>query len=362
MRILMTGPIEKSGGVSTHTKMLVKELKKKGIEVELYNTSPKKENKIKLLNDFVKLFQKSFGVSFKIIKEYRKVDLVHIQASGPIGGFIPAIFASLLNIIFKYKLAVTFHYSNTEKFLKEHNKLFRFVLSRLNLLILVSDRQKTVILDYLGKKHANKIAVIPNGYDPVNFRIISKDSARELLNLPKNCRIIVNVAMLLEKKGHKYLIEAMNIIINKTKFDNLRCIIIGKGPLHNQLSKTIENLDLASYVMLTGWITDQNLHLFVNAADLFVLPSLSEGNPTVMFEALGSGLPFVGTRVGGIPEIITSEDYGLLCEPANPEELAEKILIGLDKKWNRDKILEYAQRFTWENIAKDIIIIYEGIL
>lgn len=55
---------------------------------------------------------------------------------------------------------------------------------------------------------------------------------------------------------------------------------------------------------------------------------------TVMFECLGCGKPIVGTKVGGVPEIITSEDYGFLVEPANSEDLAEKILIALDKEWD----------------------------
>ena len=79
---------------------------------------------------------------------------------------------------------------------------------------------------------------------------------------------------------------------------------------------------------------------------------------TVMFECLRCGKPFIGTKVGGMPEIITSEDYGLLCEPANPEERAEKILIALDKEWDSKKILKYAERFGWENIAKEIIVMY----
>ena len=77
----------------------------------------------------------------------------------------------------------------------------------------------------------------------------------------------------------------------------------------------------------------------MNACDLFVLPSLNEGNPTVMFEALGCGKPFVGTKVGGVPEVIASDDYGLLVEPADPEDLAEKILVALDREWDREAIL-----------------------
>jgi glycosyltransferase involved in cell wall biosynthesis len=83
---------------------------------------------------------------------------------------------------------------------------------------------------------------------------------------------------------------------------------------------------------------------------------------SVMFEALGCGTPFVGTKVGGVPEIINSEDYGLLVEPANPEELAEKILIALDKEWDYEKILRYAERFKRDNIAKEIIKTYETVL
>ena len=79
-----------------------------------------------------------------------------------------------------------------------------------------------------------------------------------------------------------------------------------------------------------------------------------------MFEALGVGLPFVGTTVGGVPEIITSEDYGLLCPPADPECLAEKILTALEKNWDREKIRKYAEQFTWENIAKSVLNIYGG--
>lgn len=70
-------------------------------------------------------------------------------------------------------------------------------------------------------------------------------------------------------------------------------------------------------------------------------------------------MPFVGT---GVPEIIISEDYGLLCEPANPKDLAEKILIALEKEWDRKKIRKYVEHFTWENIAKKMLEVYKSVL
>lgn len=360
MRILMIGPIEKAGGVSTHTKMLVKELKNKGIDVEFYNTYPKKEHKIKLINNLVKLYKKSLGVSFKILKYYRKADLVHIQSSGPLGGFISAIFASLLKTIFKYKLVITFHYAKIEEFVKRYGKIMNFVFLRSTLLFTVAKRNKELILKYSENTYENKIVVIPNGYDPETFRVIDKNFARELLNLPMNCRIIVNVANLLEHKGHKYLLEAMDIIVNKAERKNVRCIIIGRGPLYNHISEIIQNLNLTKYIILTGWIPDQKLLLFLNAADLFIFTSLSESESfgIVQIEAMACGKPVVATKNGGSEEILISEEYGLLCEPANPKELAEKTLIALDKEWDKDKIMNYVQRFTWENIANKTIGIY----
>ena len=70
----------------------------------------------------------------------------------------------------------------------------------------------------------------------------------------------------------------------------------------------------------------------------------------------------MGTRVGGVPEVITSDDYGLLVNPADSEDLAEKILTALEREWDREAILRHAQQFTWENIAKEIMSVYEQVL
>jgi glycosyltransferase involved in cell wall biosynthesis len=77
---------------------------------------------------------------------------------------------------------------------------------------------------------------------------------------------------------------------------------------------------------------------------------------------MACGNPVVATYNGGSEEIITSEDYGFLVEPANPKDLAEKILIALDKEWVREKIRKYAELFRWGNIVRKIIKVYETLL
>jgi glycosyltransferase involved in cell wall biosynthesis len=80
-----------------------------------------------------------------------------------------------------------------------------------------------------------------------------------------------------------------------------------------------------------------------------------------MFESLGCGKPFIGTKVGGVPEIISSQEYGLLCDAGNEEALAGNILKALEKDWDTEKILSYAKEFSWENICKNVEEIYKDL-
>jgi len=104
------------------------------------------------------------------------------------------------------------------------------------------------------------------------------------------------------------------------------------------------------------------MNLWINAADIFVLPSLGEGNPTIMFECLGCGKPFVGTTVGGVPEVITSDDYGLLVEPADPKDLARKILMALGREWDREAILQICGAvYMGEHCERNCKCVYGGV-
>jgi len=142
------------------------------------------------------------------------------------------------------------------------------------------------------------------------------------------------------------------------KRKDIVCIIVGGGGLKNRLLRQVKKAGLQNTINLVGMKEHTEVPTWINACDLFVLPSLSEGNPTVMFECLGCGKPFIGTKVGGIPEVITSEDYGVLVEPANSEALAQSLFVALEKNFDKNKILKHAKQFTWEEIVKQIVNIY----
>jgi len=208
------------------------------------------------------------------------------------------------------------------------------------------------------RKFNEMVFSIPNGYSP-NFFPMDISIARGRLGLPDDKRILFALGYLIKRKGFNYLIDAMKQICNGR--GDVICYIGGAGPEMKKLQQQIVQSNLNEKIHLLGSVPNEILTTWINAADFFVMPSLNEGNPTVMFEALGCGKPFIGTKVGGVPEVIISEEYGLLVEPADAGDLAEKILVALNRDWDRDRILAYASQYTWKNIAKEIMGVYSKV-
>jgi len=205
-----------------------------------------------------------------------------------------------------------------------------------------------------------RIHTIPNGFKKDLFYPMDTKTSKDRLGLPQNKKILLSVGALVPTKGYSYMIRALKEIIKVRK--DVHYCIVGSGKLRKMLGKQVSETDLQNYVTFIGGKPHNEIPLWMNACDLFVLPSLKESFGVVQIEALACGKPVVATRNGGSEEVITSDDYGLLVEPANPNDLAEKILMALDQEWDREAILAYAERFTWERIAEEIICVYEDVL
>ena len=289
-----------------------------------------------------------------IEKEDLHFDLIHAHFTWPSGAVAVA-----LKQKYSVSVVITEHTSSTfTKAIETQDKVFTDTWDKADKVIRV--KQGDVSAFSRVNIPLQNIIPIPNGYDSKKFHPMDTQSCRERLHLPLEKKLILNVGNLYgEVKGHKYLIEAISHIVKKRK--DILCVIIGAGKLRTTLESQIRSLGLEDYILLAGGKPHDEIPIWMNSCDLFVLPSLNEGNPTVLPEALGCGKPFVGTRVGGVPEVITSGEYGLLVEPADSEDLAEKILVALDRVWDRDLILQYAEQYTWENIAKAIIDVYLSV-
>lgn len=280
-------------------------------------------------------------LSKKISKIIDGETIIHANFSSPAG-----VFANYLTKNTKNEFTLTVH--------EDHNWLVSEVNSNNPYLIDTWTNAKSIIrvnkLDNELLSQFNKnVITIPNGFNHRKFKHLDKDKSKKELNVEIGKKVIVNIGFYVDQKNQKLLIDAISSLSKEIK-NNLKCFIIGGGPKKEELLKDVTRNNLEEVISIVGQVNQDQLPLYLNAADVFCLSSNSEGNPTVMFEALGVGIPYVGTNVGGVPEIITSDKYGLLCEPNQKESLKEIIEIGLMKKWDRNEIIEYAKQFSWKNI------------
>ncbi|WP_421909924.1 glycosyltransferase [Methanolacinia petrolearia] len=209
------------------------------------------------------------------------------------------------------------------------------------------------------KEYNDHVYFVPNGFSPI-FHPIDTNLAREKLNIPQEAQILFTLGDLIKRKGFNYLIDAMDLICKKN--DNVFCFIGGEGLEKRILQKQIDKLHLSDKIKLIGFVPMDRLNYWMNACDLFILPSLKESFGVVQIEAMACGKPVVASWNGGSEEIIISDRYGFLAKTADSKDLVEKILSGLDKEWDKESILEYAKQFTWNTVVQQNMELYNSVL
>jgi glycosyltransferase involved in cell wall biosynthesis len=171
-----------------------------------------------------------------------------------------------------------------------------------------------------------KIAVIYNGVDVGRFDIqVERKMVRDALGLAEGDLACVTVARLDAQKGVRYLIEAARKVVEDKP--NVKFLVVGDGPLRGSLEMLSEKLGLTEHVFFLGKKAD--IARLLKASDVFVLPSVWEGFPNVVLEAMASGLPVIATKTSGTPEAVAEGETGLLVEPKDSDGLAEAILKSL---------------------------------
>lgn len=292
----------------------------------------------------------------KLISQRKiKADIIHAHFTWPSGAL-----AVRLKEHLKIPVVITEHTSiSFNKAIKNKNTTYIETWKNADKIIRV--RKGDVKLFENVGINLDKIVSIPNGFDGKIFHQKDMNECRKLLGLPQNKIIILNISNLYsEVKGHKYLIEAIGTI-KKDRIDII-CYIIGYGKLYRTLKKKIIALGLEDNIKLVGSKPHSELPLWINACDLFVLPSLLESFGIVQIEAMACGKPVIATMNGGSEEIIISNDYGLLAKIADSRDLADKIQLALYKKWDIGIIIQYAQHYKWEKIVEKIFIIYLKVI
>jgi glycosyltransferase involved in cell wall biosynthesis len=204
------------------------------------------------------------------------------------------------------------------------------------------------------------VKVVPNGFRHDQFYPMGTETCRKTLNLPVDRKILLSVGNLVEVKGHTYLIDAMSEVVRE-RMDVL-CLIVGRGELKHRLEKKISSLGLEQYVRLVGGKPHSEIPLWMNASNVFVLPSLRESFGIVQVEAMACGKPVVATKNGGSEEIVTPGKTGLLCDAADPQGLAESIVRAIDAPWDASAIADEVRPYSWASIGKEISWTYSSLI
>ena len=282
-------------------------------------------------------------------------DIIHAHLTGFHMGWLAKSLKERLN----KPLVITLHGSKSTYPKEKIRRVFmNKVLNSADKIIPVSNYLKNNVLKYgIDEK---KIIVVGNGVNKKKFHSISKKKARVILELPIDKKIVLNIASLSKIKGQANLITAFLKL--KQQLDRkIMLIVIGEGELKQELRKMAgEELDKS--ILFVGRKSHEEIPLWLSASDLFVLPSFNESMPVSLLEALACGKPVVATKVGGIPEVINSEDYGFIVNPGNISQLCTALNEALEKNWDENKITQYGSNFTWEKVVCGLIKIYKNIL
>ena len=305
--------------------------------------------------------------SFKTFLETVKSnDLIHVHGHP----YLSSLLAGKIAKRYGKPLVLTQHntfieYNNFFDTVEKLNDLVigKQVIKEADRIIVVSNATKKYVLS-LGAD-PEKIRVIHNGVDLTRFRPVTgiKEEMRKKLGIPQDARVALTVRRLVYKNGIDTLIESAKIAIEKNP--KLVFIAVGKGPDFEEVREKIGQLGMQKNFRLAGFVSDEELPLYYNAADFFVLPSKSgEGLPLVALEAMACGLPVTATNVGGISEVL-NEDYGKLVPPNSPDSLAEAVLefsrkdLSALRKGLRTMI---EQKYSWDTNVKKLGEIYEELI
>jgi glycosyltransferase involved in cell wall biosynthesis len=300
---------------------------------------------------------------WRTVRKY-KINFIHCHWIIPQGFFV-----ALLNSFSGIPYLLTAHGGDVYSFRK--NPLIRllsnFSLKRAKTCTVNSEPTGQAVRDI---RPGSPLQIIPMGVDtkrfkPENFNQKIKDN----LNIQDS--FLLAVGRFAEKKGFRYLIQAMPEILKKRP--QAKLVIIGFGPQEEELKRLIAELNLETSVLLPGSKSGDELAQYFATADIFIGPSVvtesgdTEGQGVVFLEAMASGTPVIASDVGGIKGIVRNMETGLLIPPNNPGAIAEKTNLLLNNQELRNKLAMNGRNlaqseYSWEKTAERFLKTYTQIM
>jgi glycosyltransferase involved in cell wall biosynthesis len=226
----------------------------------------------------------------------------------------------------------------------------RWAARRSNALVAVSRATGLELARTLGLD-PGRVTVVPNG---IPFRSGNRITLRRELGIPANELLVVAIGNLYPVKGHVVLLRALASLVHDTPTIPWRLAIAGRGDAEGALRSFASDAGIADRVHLLGFRSD--VPDILAAADLFVMPSLSEGLPLALVEAMSASLPIVASDVGGIPEVVEREAEALLTPPGDAGAIAQALARLLPDDARRAALGAAARRRALRDFSVDRMV------
>ncbi|MBE0481636.1 MAG: glycosyltransferase family 4 protein [Dehalococcoidia bacterium] len=313
----------------------------------------------------------ALGVSRYLRRNKADIDVIHLHLTSM------GLLVSTLNRSLRDKMVYTCHLSQWAypvegwtPFQKAHLKLDSCLMKRVRKIIALNAVARERFISF-GKVDAQKIVVQPNGVDTSYFSPGAQDPAIARRYQLDGRVSVLFAGRIARIKGVDHLLKAANIVVNR--FGRRATLFILAGPevftaVDEAMSRKVIDQFLSTHglqmnVILPGSLTLEELRALYAACDIFVLPSLAEADPLAILEAISSGKPVIGTRVGGIPDKIREGWNGFLVDPGNEQQLADRINYLLENAGERQRMglnsrTLAEEEFDWSRVVEKLVMIY----
>lgn len=307
-------------------------------------------------NVFLNIFRIILG-TIRLLKVMKRGEFDVIETFTPDSNLIGIPLAWISGI--KIRVATHHSYIQGSGIIRQrlHGMLINSPMT--TIMVAVSKRVK-LLAEKQELINPNKIRVVLNGVSELQkFSEVDIQKLRVELGVKKNQLMVLSIGRLSIQKGHAYLIDAISRLSLEYK-EHLRFFIAGSGDLENKLENKVRELKIDKQISFLGIRKD--IPTLLQAADIFVLPSLWEGLPLVILEAMSAGLPILTTDVEGIDDVIINGESGIVTPLKDSYSLADNLTYMVNNESLRRKIGNNAQiRFEENYTLEKMCLRYEEI-
>ncbi len=386
---------EGGGGVFTHTRKISKKLIELGHKVTVIATRKKGEPKRDAIDEIpivrvrtttiplyfvselyaraTRIFSYSLSAAMKI-KELQTQQRFDVICGQGVSGFAGVLVRQIHSLPLMIRTAWPYIGIKNICLSERGNSLDRWRIEATHFPLVIMDKLACTSAEKitaLSKSLAyeisegynipyERIEIIPNGISVKEYENVACDEIKEKYNLWDTINVLF-VGRINQRKGVDYLIDAIPKVLQNVK--NIRFLLVGSG---NTIfyKKRARELGIEQYINFVGHISHEDVSKYYASADIFILPSLYEGMPFVVLEAMAAGKPVISTNIAGIPDIINNGHTGFLIEPKNVNAIAKYITMLAKNEKLRKNVGNNGKEnikkfFNIENVSKRLLSVFE---